>query len=224
MNCQEFWNSVPQRGREITEEQAAHADLCPACAAQWTSNGALAAGLRSVAEDLRHVAAPARVEAGLMAAYRAQAGLRRRKPVRPSLWTPVLAWAAAAAAMILLAGFLVRGGRPAGEKPGTVAAPHHTTQPGMECAAVPAAPAADADSDEDSSGLGDGFIRLPNAARIEPNEDVDVVRVEVPGSAIIAMGIPVSEDRASETLLADVALGPDGMARAVRFVNEGGTF
>ena len=41
---------------------------------------------------------------------------------------------------------------------------------------------------------------------------------------MIAMGIPVSEDRAAETLLADVALGPDGMARAVRLVNDGGTF
>jgi hypothetical protein len=104
-------------------------------------------------------------------------------------------------------------------KPGTVAAPHHTAQSSLQLAA-----AADADQDEDSADLGDGFIRLPNAARIEPNEDVNVVRVEVPGSAMIAMGLPVSEDRASETLLADVALGPDGMARAVRLVNDGGTY
>jgi hypothetical protein len=85
-------------------------------------------------------------------------------------------------------------------------------------------PPADADSDDDSSVLGDGFVRLPNAPRIEPNEDFNVVRVEVPGSAMIAMGVPVSEDRAAETVLADVALGSDGTARAVRLIADGGTF
>jgi len=126
--------------------------------------------------------------------------------------------------MTALALTLLRTGPPAAAKPGTVAAPHRTAQPSPQWAVVEAPAPADADQDEDSAGLGDGFIRLPNATRIEPNEDVNVVRVEVTGSAMIAMGLPVSEDRASETLLADVALGPDGMARAVRFVNDSGTF
>jgi hypothetical protein len=59
---------------------------------------------------------------------------------------------------------------------------------------------------------------LPNAARIEPNEDLNVVRVEVPRSAMIALGYAVSEDRASESVEAEVVLGPDGLARAVRFL------
>jgi hypothetical protein len=41
---------------------------------------------------------------------------------------------------------------------------------------------------------------------------------------MIAMGVSVSEDRAEETVLADVALASDGTARAVRLVSEGGTF
>jgi hypothetical protein len=126
--------------------------------------------------------------------------------------------------MAALALFLLRTVPSNTAKPGTVAAPHHTAQPSVQWAAVETPAAVDADQDEDSAGLGDGFIRLPNATRIEPNEDVNVVRVEVTGSAMIAMGLPVSEDRASETLLADVALGPDGMARAVRFVDDSGTF
>jgi len=224
MNCQEFWNSLPRQGRNITGEQARHVAECPPCAAAWEPHRALAAGLQSLAEEMRRVEAPARVEAGLTAAFRSHAGFRVRRPARLSWWTPVFAWASTAAAMIALAVFLLRSGPPA-QRPGTVAAPqHHTAQPIVQSAAVetPAPAAADAGQDEDSAGLGDGFIRLPNAERIEPNEDVDVVRVEVAGSEMIAMGLPVSEDRASETLLADVALGPDGMARAVRFVNEGG--
>jgi hypothetical protein len=66
-------------------------------------------------------------------------------------------------------------------------------------------------------------VRLPNAPRIEPNEDYNVVRVEVPGSAMIAMGVSMSEDRAADNVVADVALASDGTARAVRVVSDGGT-
>lgn len=223
MNCQEFWNALPRQGRNVTPEQASHVAECPACAVQWESHSSLGAGLRSLAEELRRVEAPPRVEAGLIAAFRSQARSQGRH-AGLSWWTPVFAWASTAAAMIALAFTLLRTVPPNTVKPGTVAAPHRTAQPIAQWAAVETPAAADADQDEDSAGLGDGFIRLPNAARIEPNEDVNVVRVEVTGSAMIAMGLPVSEDRASETLLADVALGPDGMARAVRFVNDGGTY
>jgi hypothetical protein len=137
-----------------------------------------------------------------------------------SWWTPVFAWATAAAAMLALAVVLIRGYQPAPARPGTVAAPRHTAQPLMQTAVA----ASDADSDDDASVLGDGFIRLPNAPRIGPNEDYNLVRVEVPGSAMIAMGVSVGEDRATETVVADVALGPDGTARAVRLVSDGGTF
>ena len=47
-----------------------------------------------------------------------------------------------------------------------------------------------------------------------------MVRVEVPRSAIVAMGIPVNEDLAPEQVEADVVLGADGMARAVRVLNN----
>ena len=220
MNCQEFWNTLPRQGERANEAQASHLAECPGCAAQWEPHRALAAGLRSLAHELRQCEAPPRVEAGLTAAFRAHTGFRRRGAVRQMWWTPVVVWATAAAAMILLAGFMVKGWQPSAAKPGTVAAPHHApqTNANMEWAAL------QPDQDDDSSGLGDGFIRLPNAASIEPNEDVNVVRVEVPGSAMIAMGIPVSEDQAAETLLADVALGPDGMARAVRLVDDGGSY
>jgi anti-sigma factor RsiW len=224
MNCQEFWNALPRQGRNATPEQASHVAECPACAAQWEQHRSLAAGLRYLAEELRRVEAPPRVEAGVTAAFRSGARFQDRRSARLSRWTPVFAWASTAAAMAALAFSVLRTVPSTAVKPGTVAAPHHAAQPVVQWAAAETPAAADADQDEDSAGLGDGFIRLPNATRIEPNEDVNVVRVEVTGSAMIAMGLPVSEDRASETLLADVALGPDGMARAVRFVNDGGTF
>ena len=66
----------------------------------------------------------------------------------------------------------------------------------------------------------DGFVPLPNAAGLAADEDdVNLVRVEVPRSAMIALGFDVSADRAEELVEADVMLGSNGMARAVRFLD-----
>jgi len=43
MNCQEFWDRLPQRGHDITEAQAAHLAECATCTAQWAPHRALAA-------------------------------------------------------------------------------------------------------------------------------------------------------------------------------------
>ena len=46
------------------------------------------------------------------------------------------------------------------------------------------------------------------------------MRVEVPRSTMMALGIAVSADRAGEPVQAEVMLGSDGLARAVRFLDE----
>ena len=48
---------------------------------------------------------------------------------------------------------------------------------------------------------------------------MDIVHVEVPRSAMLAVGLDVSADRADEMVEADVMLGADGVARAVRFLD-----
>ena len=52
----------------------------------------------------------------------------------------------------------------------------------------------------------------------EPIERGSVVRVRLPRSALATFGFPVNEQRAEEPIKADVLLGEDGLARAVRFV------
>jgi hypothetical protein len=74
--------------------------------------------------------------------------------------------------------------------------------------------------DEDSYGPDSDFVPVPNAARIEPNEDVHLVRVEATRSAMMALGIVVGAENASDTVTADVVLGSDGLARAVRLVTN----
>ena len=60
------------------------------------------------------------------------------------------------------------------------------------------------------------FYALPNAG--DPLEFGAVVRVRLPRSALRLAGLPVNEERLAERIQADVLLGQDGTARAVRFV------
>jgi hypothetical protein len=45
-----------------------------------------------------------------------------------------------------------------------------------------------------------------------------IVRVELPRSAMVSFGLPVNMDRLNEKVKADVWLGVDGLAHAIRFV------
>jgi hypothetical protein len=207
MNCQEFWNTMPELAHETEDGHLEHLGECSACAALLNRQRTLASGLRMLAADWRSVEAPARVESRLTAAFLGQAGLAVRRPAT-RWWVPVATWAAAAAAVVALAMFLTR------DRP--VVPAHRTSSSGVQLAA--AEPPADMETLGDSSDADNDFIPIPNAARIEPNEDLNLVRVEVPRSAMIALGYAVSEDRASEPVEADVVLGADGLARAVRFV------
>ena len=198
MNCQEFWDTMPELG----DRDHGHLQECAACAARMTRERELAEGLRAMAASDQRIAAPARVEARLAAAFRAQNGLPSRS--RAGLgWTPVLQWAMAAAAVIAIALLAIRVRQPQA-KPAAAAR-------GVELAMTWNATGSQADDD--------GFIPLPNAARLADTEDVNVVRVEMPRSAMMAVGIEVSPDRAEELVQADVMLGPDGLARAVRFLD-----
>ena len=48
--------------------------------------------------------------------------------------------------------------------------------------------------------------------------DAQMVRVELPRSAMARFGLPVNMDRSDQRVKADVLLGADGLARAIRFV------
>jgi hypothetical protein len=62
------------------------------------------------------------------------------------------------------------------------------------------------------------FMPIGYAGPINPQDGGQLVRVELPRSAMLSMGLPVNMDRYGERVKADVLLGPDGLARAIRFV------
>lgn len=51
-----------------------------------------------------------------------------------------------------------------------------------------------------------------------PFERGELLRVSLPASAMRGVGLPVSEDRLTEMVQADVLVGQEGLARAIRFV------
>jgi hypothetical protein len=55
-------------------------------------------------------------------------------------------------------------------------------------------------------------------AAYAPSETTHLVRVELPRSALTSFGIPLDAERTGGRVKADVLLGEDGTARAIRFV------
>jgi hypothetical protein len=63
------------------------------------------------------------------------------------------------------------------------------------------------------------FISLVgDAPTATPLESGQLVRVQVPRAALASFGLPVNAERGNEPIKADVLLGGDGLARAIRFV------
>jgi hypothetical protein len=62
------------------------------------------------------------------------------------------------------------------------------------------------------------FIPLGNINSTSLQEGGTIVRVELPRSALVRFGLPVNMDRVNENVKADVWLGVDGLAHAIRFV------
>jgi hypothetical protein len=62
------------------------------------------------------------------------------------------------------------------------------------------------------------FFPVMQGGELIPLESGQIVRVRMPRSNLIPLGIPFNQERASETIEADVLLSNDGLARAIRFV------
>lgn len=68
--------------------------------------------------------------------------------------------------------------------------------------------------------VGNEYLPLTYLAGATAMESGTVVRVELSRSALISLGVPVGMERADELLKAEVVLGDDGVARAIRLVQD----
>ncbi|MCI0524335.1 MAG: hypothetical protein L0Y75_03645 [Acidobacteria bacterium] len=62
------------------------------------------------------------------------------------------------------------------------------------------------------------FFPLTYEEDVAPMESGQLIRVQMPRSALVSFGLPVNVERADAPVTADLLLGEDGLARAIRFV------
>lgn len=62
------------------------------------------------------------------------------------------------------------------------------------------------------------FMPLTYESDSQPMESGQLIRVQVPRTALASFGLPVNFERANETIKADLLLAEDGSARAIRFI------
>jgi len=166
----------------------------------------LAAALRALAEQDAGRQAPEAVEARLVQAFRRRRARRKLAPI-------ALATLAAAAAITL---FFAR----IQPQPKQIA-PVPVTQPPVAVAAAPvpipkATPKARRVKRQPREVVTQFFPLLDVAPPFERGE---LLRVTVPASTMRKVGLPVREERLADPVYADVLVGQEGLARAIRFVS-----
>ncbi len=91
----------------------------------------------------------------------------------------------------------------------------HRSRRGRSAASVPAI---DEGTGADEGEIATDFLPLTDASNLSAEDGGQLVRVELPRSALLTFGLPMNIERADEPVKADVLVGQDGMARAIRFV------
>jgi len=66
--------------------------------------------------------------------------------------------------------------------------------------------------------LATDYIPIGYGQPLYPEEFVQVVRISVPRSEMVQFGLPLAPDAGPDRVMADVVVGEDGIARAIRFV------
>src|SRR5271165_1520502 len=159
-------------------------------------------GFRALAATTQD--APPGLEARLVREFRRRGAMRR---YRTAAWIG----AAVAVAAGLIAIVVLRPQEP-GRPPLLVA---QIPAPPIRKTARPAAVTVKRRPDRAAAPQTTQFYPLP--AVDGPLEYGAVMRVELPRSAMRMVGLPVNEERMFERVQADVLVGQDGTARAVRF-------
>jgi len=213
MSCEDFEDDVVDlaRGEELGDaeraETLAHAEECLRCAARLDDERAVTSGLRAFAARTAGAEAPPRIEAALLRALRDPQTVERggATPASPSRAVVLLLLAAAAAILAAIVVVPPRAGSSPEPAAPTALAP--ATVAGGEAAAVGAA------------GENADFVALSYGEDLGELDSVQVVRVELPRTALAALGWAGSDSAQTGPVRAEVIVGHDGVARAIRFVD-----
>jgi anti-sigma factor RsiW len=212
-----------------------HIEHCAACAALMTREQQLSQGLRALAEATAAEVAPEALGRRLVDAF------AERQSTSRAVVRPATGWMRAAAALLLAGGaaawwWTARGEPategplephaviadarrpepahapgvvPTGDSPRTV--PAVSGRPRLRVARHRAAPAFSVIHPV-------GFVALPGAAGLPDFESGQIIRMEIPLTSLPTYGIEIQPDAQGSPVEADLLVGQDGQARAIRLV------
>ena len=231
---------------EQREDALAHSDACDDCAARLSDEQMLTLGLQSLATNMESLEAPREIEAKLLEAFRARTTVVpiKKRQSNSRYWLAAIA----AMLLIAISVVVFRwGNRPADEPRQAVIqeqpqpTPDVTNKSNEQLAQDVEKPSVDDSLPQRSQPKRRPVtLRRPNNASVANHvtkeiatdfiplsymsavslqqEGGQIIRVQVPRSALANFGLPVNMDRYNEKVKADVLYGVDGMARAIRFV------
>jgi hypothetical protein len=203
----------------------------------------LTRGLQSLAAEMEPLEAPHEIEANLLEAFRARQIVSVRKSPFVRFNPRPQYWLAAIAAMLLIAIGIVAyrwSNRPANgpseavrrEQPQpqptvndksneqlvqAVEKPQHSQSKRVHRVSSRRADSAQV-ANHATKEIATDFFPLSYMSAASLQDGGQIVRVQLPRSALANFGLPVNMDRYNEKVKADVLVGVDGMARAIRFV------
>lgn len=247
MECRDFESMILDVAREgltlasAHEGAIAHAESCSRCKARLRDERALTAGLVAMAERDASCEAPPRVEDALVALFRESAGgsVQPKISSRRARWIRVAA--AAAAAIIIIAAIVasrhqsappeeaVKPDDPVQEQPSI----RNERKKKLKELAPVIAGRKDRRNNPRQRKVSNGkpdraatsqteiatdFFPLVDYDNLINFDSGEIRRVTISRPALVSLGLPVNMDLANEPVKADVLVGHDGLARAIRFV------
>ena len=211
MNCESIRTELTEvaRGKGSAAGLSAHLSQCAGCSRFLETQRALTAALQRLEAEADAI--PAMPGAALLMEFDAT-HRSRKQPLRR--WIP-LAIAAALAGAVAIGWF-------AREKPvqQTVKSAHSTGVVGTLRVSLPLvlSPARRRAKQRARNRVAP-FVQIPYTLPLDPYERSTVMRMEMPVAALIAAGVPVTAVNAGGRARADVLVGEDGRARAVRVIS-----
>jgi hypothetical protein len=225
-----------------------HVQRCARCATLLVEERALSRDLRSLSARCAAEEIPERIETALLSAFRQRTvapivTLRRRRGPRRRRWLLAVAALFLLVFCVSLAGWFASspkresqaiGSTDGGAVPAATPVVAHQTPPRKVEVRQPDRRIPGPTPEKRQKRLaganhlsgGDDapreyvtqFFPVMQGDDLIPLEGGQLVRVKMPRSNLIPLGIPFNQERASETIKADVLVSNDGLARAIRLV------
>ena len=239
MNCADYRDAIVDFARQTPDagderRVRAHVAECSTCAAQLARQQALSVALRGLAEEAAAERGSDALEERLVAIFVAEqttATLSMNTPAR-RWW-----WVAVAAGLILVGTSIAwwRGTETALPRQGQSPVPPASVEassasPAPVIATAPAAVALVLDRGR-AVGLHRppvhreprvlrpaGFVTIPSATGLPDFESGEIVRTHIPVSSLPVYGVEIPPDAVGTPVEADLLVGQDGQARAIRLV------